>query len=137
MADDAECVDDPAIGDAEVLWRYVHPTQLTRDKQSGRIRPASGAFIDKAGRMSVDLASMTSTESAHARNPRKFIAQFTAGTVRAFSKKVTQAIDRDPANPAHAVVCPKLTASEARVLAGRNDIWGEPPPEGAVPPLAT
>jgi len=34
QADD--CVDDPSIADSEILWRYVHPTQITLDRSTGQ-----------------------------------------------------------------------------------------------------
>ena len=36
--------DDPSIGDAEDLWRRVHPDQVVRDQNLGRVRPSSAAF---------------------------------------------------------------------------------------------
>ena len=118
---DAPCEDDPSIADDEILWRYVHQTQLTTDNLTGRVKPASGAFRDK--HMSVDVASMTSIPIAQARNPGKFIAKFAAADVRKFGKYVTHAIDPDPENPAHAVVCPKLSQSEARILSDQVGVW--------------
>jgi hypothetical protein len=123
-----ECIDDPAIADGEILWRYIHQTQVTRDRTSGRLRPKSGAFIDNQ-RMSVDIASLTSIESARLRNPRKFTAQFTARLMRDMQKCVTQQLDRDPDNLAHAVVCPQLSPSQARRIANRQDIWADAPPD--------
>ncbi len=134
MLDD-ECIDDPAIADAEILWRAIHPTQLIRDKLSGRIKPTSGAYRDQTGRMSVDIASMTSLPDSQARSPGKFISQFAAQLVRKAGKCVTQKLDPDPNNPAHAVVCPKLSVAEARVLAELPDAWIAPPPDDALPPL--
>jgi len=86
----------------------------------------SGAFKDQ--RMSVDIKSMTTIEALRARKPNSYIAQFTAGFVRSIEKCVTQQIDRDPSNLAHAVVCPMLSGTEARKLANRSDIWEYPPP---------
>ena len=48
------------------------------------------------------------------------------------AKCVTQKLDPDPDNPAHAVVCPQLTKSEARLLASSGG-WADPPPDDIVP----
>jgi hypothetical protein len=129
-----DCVDDPSINANEVLWRYVHPTQVTLDQASQCWRPKSGAFVDRSGRMSCDVSSQTSLASAQQRNPGKFIAQFTVETVRKMGKRVTQKLDVDPDNPAHAVVCPKLTVSEARRISGLSDVWAFSPPADFQPP---
>jgi hypothetical protein len=130
--EDIDCVDEPAIADNEMLWRAVHQTQLTRD-HAGRIKPQSGAFRDALGRLSVDIASLTRIEEFQLRNAGKFAAQFLVRTVRDLGKCVTNRVDIDPANPAHAIVCPKLSAKEARILSDAADIWVQPPPEDSVP----
>jgi len=114
-------IDDPTINGSEVLWRAVHPTQLTRDESSGNWRPTSGAFRDSDSEMSVDLASLTDLNSFRARNPARSVARFRVSVVRAMGKIVV----RDPieGNPAHALVCPKLTAGQARSISTLEDIW--------------
>ena len=109
----------PPVGDDELLWRYIHPTQITRDKQTGVWRPRSGAFIDTE--MSVDRASLTTLERARQNRPLHSIAEFAARYVRTLGKNVRP--DQLPDNPAHAIVSPQLTKTEARQLAMRSDIW--------------
>ena len=56
-----ERADDQAIRNEDELWRFVHPSQLYLDPQTKRVRPKSGAFIDRnTGEMSVDVARLTS-----------------------------------------------------------------------------
>ena len=129
-----ECVDDGTILGTEILWRFVHPSQLTRDKLTGRVKPTSGAFRESSHKMSVDIASMTCLADARRRNPGKFTARFSVETVRGFGKSVTQKLDPDPDNPAHAIVCPKLTPTEARGLSDALNVWADPPADDSIPP---
>jgi len=52
-------IDDRNIDNSDGLWRHIHPKWFTWDKQASKWRPASVAFIDRSGEMSVDLASLT------------------------------------------------------------------------------
>jgi hypothetical protein len=133
MAEDW-CVDDPVIAHTEILWRAVHPTQVTVDHITGSFRPKSGAFRDANHRLSIDVSSQTVIADTCGRNPGKFIAQFTVKEVRDLGKKVTQSVEREPNNPAHGIVCPKLSGAEARIIANRENAWVHPPPPGFVPP---
>jgi len=75
--------------------------------------------------MSVDVASQTTLAALQKREPRKGVAGFTAGVVRKMTppKCVNPKLDPDPNNPAHAIVCPKLSVTEARQLAQDPAIW--------------
>jgi hypothetical protein len=126
MEADLECIDDPSIIGSEILWRYVHPRQVITDPRTGLRRPISAAFIDR--RMSVNISSQTSLDVMRRRMPDNFIAGFPASAVRELGKNVTQKLDIAPENPAHGVVCPKLSNGEARKLAMREDVWVHPPP---------
>jgi hypothetical protein len=122
---DVDCVDDPAIANTENLWRYFGKVGIVRDRITGHLRPMSGMLIDD--RMSVDIASQTTLAQGKTRNPDKWPLQFAVAAVRTFGKCVTQKLDPDPDNPAHAVVCPKMSKAEARTLASQSE-WAEAPP---------
>lgn len=127
-----ERADDPAIRNEDVLWRFVHPSQLHFDPQMQRVRPKSGAFIDgNTGEMSVDVARLTSLGVVRQRNPKHGIAKFTAGEVRTMETKYVVCSDpilpdnaeQVPPNPAHAVVCPKMKVRDAQKLATSETVW--------------
>ncbi len=139
-----ERADDPAIRNEDELWRFVHPTQLYFDPQTNRLRPKSGAFIDRnTGEMSVDVARLTSLDVVRDRKPQHSIARFTAGDVRMMETKYLVCSDpilpdnpsQEPPNPAHAVVCPRLKERDAQKLATSETVWAflNPPVD---PPLA-
>lgn len=112
--------DDPRIFDEERLWRLVHERVIERAGDSWT--PMSGAFIDRNhGEMSVDVASRTSLEQALAGRPNHSVAEFTAGFDRSMGYMVV--LDPTPDNPAHALVCPQMTKSHARMLARCEGIW--------------
>src|SRR5258706_6919968 len=113
------CVDDPSIADAEILWRFIHPNQLTLDKQTNRWRPKSGAFCDAA--VSDDVSSRTTLAAVQAKKPGHSIARLHASDIR--QKKFRIVDDRLVDNLAHAFVCPKMSEAIARSFATREDIW--------------
>jgi len=108
-------VDDKAISDSEGLWRHIHPEQFTWDKQTSKWRPASGAFIDRRGQLSVDLASLTTIEQSLAGKPNHSLVAVEAGILR----KMGYVLVRNAlkSNPAHALICGRMTKAHARELA--------------------
>lgn len=112
-----ERVDDKTIPDAEGLWRHIHPnpSQIVPDNKTQEWRPSSAAFIDRRGEMSVDLASLTTVEQALRGRPDHSLAEVTAG----FFRQRGYAVVRDPLpdNPAHALVCGRMSKSHAREIA--------------------
>lgn len=127
-----ERADDPAIRNEDELWRSVHPSQLFLDPQTKRIRPKSGAFIDRnTGEMSVDVARLTSLDAIRHRRPQHSFAKFTAGDVRTMESGyrvcsdpiLPNNLEHEPPNPAHAVVCPRMKSSDAQKLATSENVW--------------
>lgn len=113
-------VDDKTISDSEGLWRHIHPEQFTWDQQTSRWRPASGAFIDRRGELSVDRASLTTIEQSLAGKPNHSLVEVEASILR----KMGYVLVSDPleSNPAHALICGRMTKTHARELA-RLAIW--------------
>ena len=127
-----ERADDQAIRNEDELWRFVHPSQLYLDPQTKRVRPKSGAFIDRnTGEMSVDVARLTSLGVVRDRKPQHSIARFTAGDVRLMETKyrvcsapiLPDNLEQEPPNPAHAVVCPRMKERDAQKLATSEPVW--------------
>ncbi|HLQ47075.1 MAG TPA: hypothetical protein VK137_20195 [Planctomycetaceae bacterium] len=125
-----ERVGDPAIEDSDELWRCVHVKQLEHDPQSGLWRTQLGTFIDRnTGELSVDVARRTTLEAVRSRRPGKSIVAVTAAAFRRLGYRVcsdpvpADNADRLSANPAHAVICPKITTAHARELATQHAVW--------------
>jgi len=117
-------VDDPNIetipNDAGLL-RRIHPKQVVNDRNSGRCRPASGAF--KAKELSVDVESILHANGLDwhfslRRSPGFSLVRFPAHEARAKGLQVVHK-PRPPEqsdNPAHAEVI-GTTEAIARHLA--------------------
>jgi hypothetical protein len=112
-----ERVDDKTIPDTEGLWRHIHPnpSQIVRDEKLQAWRPSSAAFIDRRGEMSVDLASLTTVERSLAGRPEHSLAEVKAEVFRQRGYAVIR--DPLPDNPAHALVCGRMSKSHAREIA--------------------
>lgn len=94
-------VDDPTIGDDEILWRRVDPADIVTDHNTGRQRSSSAAFLTE--QMSVHIASLTSLEAVLTRYPHVRIAAFGAEDARNLGCVVARA--PTPDDPSHALVC--------------------------------
>jgi hypothetical protein len=119
-------IDDGSIPDDAGLLRRIHPDHVTDDKNLGRRRPISGAFMDKE--MSVDAESILRQHgldlSFSLRNWSGFsLARFRAGAARARGLSVVHdpCPEDQPDNPAHTLVI-GATQATARHLA-RNCEW--------------
>jgi hypothetical protein len=108
-------VDDKTISDSEGLWRHIHPEQFIWDQQASKWRPASGAFIDRRGELSVDRASLTTIEQSPADKPSHSLVEVEANILR----KMGYVLVPDPleSNPAHTLICGRMTKAHARELA--------------------
>lgn len=68
-------VDDPTIGDDEVLWRRIRPAWLQKEAD-GTVRPGSFAFMDRtpSAELSVHIASLTDSDRALEGRPQDSLA---------------------------------------------------------------
>lgn len=107
-------IDDRSIENSDGLWRHIHPEQFTWDQQTSKWRPTSGAFIDRSGEMSVDLASLTTLAQSLAEKPDHSLVEVEAGILR----KMGYVLVLDPleSNPAHTLICGRMTKAHAREL---------------------
>ncbi len=117
-----EPADDVTIPPDAKLWRRVYPKQKYKDPQTGKYRPASGAFRDHkegyAG-LSVYIASQTTPEAVLKPAPGMYLVEFPASAVGDKGCKIVQDPDE---NPAHALILGsgrdgRLTKAEAEHLA--------------------
>lgn len=117
--------DDQSIPDTEPLWRRVSPDQL-KPREGGAFEVSSVAFRDKSGEISVHLSSLTTKELALARFPTFSLAALPAGTPR----KHGLAVSRDPLpeDSSHALICPKTSKGQARLLAEACELVVLKPP---------
>lgn len=125
--------DDHSIADAEDLWRRVHPEQVVRDNNLGRVRPSSAAF--KAYELSCLLASQDTPERALAATAddglswgkKGFsLAAFAAGLAR----RLKQAVCRDPTpeDPSHVLVVGQKKSGRVSGTFAEEARWvGDPP----------
>lgn len=82
-----------AIGDDEVLWRRVLPSDIKEDGS-----PNSGAFT--TAELSVDRSGLTTLERIVEEYPQVFVFEFTALQARGLGLQVRP----DPPPPSHALV---------------------------------
>jgi len=121
-------VDDPTIGNDEILWRRIVPDWLCRETD-GTVRPAKVAFIDRlSGEVSVHIASIMQDSSlALQGRPQDSLVAIRAGLPRSLGL----AIVRDPKteDPSHALICPSPTPGKARQIAKQSTwiVLHEPP----------
>ena len=122
-----ERADDSTIEDTEVLWRLAHPSNI--HIKNGTPRPQSVLFIDRdTGEMSVVISSMTTLDDFKKGFPEHSVVAVTAKDVRGLGYRVCR--DPIPGNPAHAVIVPKMSRSNARKLAAKATLIHSPnPPE--------
>ncbi len=113
-------VDDTTIPDSAGVWRHIHPSQIVRDEQTQSWRPSSGAFIDRRGEMSVDLAFLTTGDQSLADRPQHSIAEVKAEVFRQRGYAVVR--DPLPHNSAHALICGRMSKLHAREIA-RAATW--------------
>ena len=119
--------DDPTIPDEARLWRRIPQWHFFRDDNLQRVRPASAAFDDDDGPMSVTLADEAADpESVLTGHGGYGLAEITAGLAR----QCQQGIVRDPLsdNPAHGLVFGRKTSGVKRRLA-KECRWVVPPPD--------
>lgn len=118
-------VDDPSIGDDEVLWRRIIP-EWVQHEPDGQVRPSSIAFIDRrSGEVSVHLASiLIDPARALAGRPADSLAAVQVRHPRTLGYAIVR--DPQPDDPSHALICPCPTKSHARQLA-RQSTWVVPP----------
>lgn len=108
--------DDAGIPNDKVLWRRVHPAQLTFNANLNRQCPSSQAFQNTSGTsgMSVNIADETTEGETLKGYEDHFIVAFDAGFVRQLNPK--QGVIRKPLpdNAAHAEVTGKKTKGVRR-----------------------
>lgn len=110
-----ELGDDAGVADEAILWRRIPPWALDEGGE-----PDSGNFVDnQLGELSVALSDLTSLESLLAGHDGFGVVSFRASDVRELGsppgKYVVRRAPRD-GDPAHAVICPKLSRGDARKL---------------------
>lgn len=94
--------DDSSIGDNEILWRRVHPTQIDLIAETGLPDVSSGTFSTRE-EVSISIASEGVLEDFVRDYPEHSVIEFTAGAARALGCTVVR--DPQPNDPAHALVC--------------------------------
>jgi hypothetical protein len=97
-------VDDPTIGNDEILWRRVSPDKLLSITGSD-VPPPSNAFRSNAVEISVNRANLSSVEATLRDYPDNSLVAVTAGAVRAAGCLVVSAPKID--NLAHALIIGK------------------------------
>jgi len=114
-------VDDPSIGDHEVLWRRIHPHQIIQEPD-GTWRPGSFAFIDNtaAHELSVHIAALSTPTLALQGYVDQSLVAIVAGSARSLGYAIVR--DPTPDDPSHAVICPSPNKSHARILA-KSATW--------------
>lgn len=114
--------DDKTIPDQEFLWRLVDPGRIKWDEDKEGYRPISGVFRDGDQEMSVNIASLTNIQETlkGAGGPYYSIAQFQTALIRSFNCFIVRAPEKN--NPSHALVCPKMTKTQAKVLSNEC-VW--------------
>ena len=124
MDADDELRDDPTIPDGELLYRRIHPNQIT----DGRV--SSAAFKSRTDpHPSVDLSSLCSPRETLARHPgHAGVAQLLTGDAR----KVTNGVARAPTddNPAHGLILdprPQLSRTRVAKVLASACTWVIPP----------
>ena len=83
-----ELVDDPTIGDDEVLWRRVSPEQIHSAEESDPPPPPSLAFKSNVVKISVNRSSLTTVDATLDGYPQHSLLGVTAGSVRAAGCRV-------------------------------------------------
>ena len=114
-------LDDPTIGDDEILWRRIRPEWLHRES-SGQVRPGSFAFIDRlTGEVSVHIASiMRDSNLALEGHPDDNLAAIRAGHPRSLGYAIVR--DPKPDDSSHALICPSPNQGDARKIA-KQAMW--------------
>jgi len=112
----AQWVDDHTIPDSEGLWRRIPPSvsYIAPDAKTNTWRPSSGVFIDQRGELSVNRASLTMVEQTLAGTQGYSLVEVKAEVFRARGYAVVA--DPLPENPAHALVCGKISKIHAREI---------------------
>ena len=117
-----EPIDDVSIGDDERLLRRIRPDHVVVEPATAQRRPSSATFRSKSNIVSVDLASMTTTERALQKYPHHALIEIDVGAVRSLGCKVVR--NPLPDNPAHALLYGngpdgRITKSQAREIVSR------------------
>jgi hypothetical protein len=109
-------VDDPTIGDEEVLWRRIRPEWVQREPD-GTSRPGSFAFMDRtpSAELSVHIASLTDQDCVLQGYPQDNLAAIKAGHPRSLGYAIVR--DPTPEDPSHALICPSPNKGNARKIA--------------------
>lgn len=128
MTGPAQPADDPAIADAEDLWRRVHPDHWQPDRNTGQWYISTAAFKNASGHeaMSVDRASLrTDPESTLDGYENHGLAEFSAGHAR---HECGQGVIPVPetTNPAHAHVTGRKPRSVSKCLRRGAAVIREP-----------
>lgn len=108
---------DIEVSDEDILFRRIHPDQVIHDKNTGELRPSSGAFKDHE--MSVDIESKLAVYGLDwnftlRNHPGYSLVRLTAGTARSCGQMVTYLPLSD--NPAHGTVTGRKTQGTANIL---------------------
>jgi hypothetical protein len=122
---------DPKIDGDVILWRRIPPLTeaLKRDEQGDEGPPSSGNFRDRIDQLSVSLKELTTEEAVLKGHPGFGIVAIRAGDVREILGS-DAVICPDPndekPDPAHKIICFKVTRSQSRKLAGKCKWVREP-----------
>ena len=122
---------DPKIDGDVILWRRIPPLAepLKRDEKGNLEPPSSGRFRDKIDQLSVFVKELTSENEALKGHPGFGLVEIRAGDVRVIlgaGAVICPDPDDDPPDPAHKIICFKVTKSQSRMLAGKCKWLREP-----------
>lgn len=114
----------PDVNPSEELWRRVYWNrgfeQIVSDEKGG-FRPSSAVFKDRFNRLSVDIASKSTSEntiSVHGEGPRgDGLIGFLASIPQSHGHPVKE--DPQPNNPAHAVILGEMKTPTIREIIRR------------------
>lgn len=119
--------DDLSIVDEELLWRRVHPLQVTYDNNLKRKRPSSKAFQNSSNGtgMSVNISSETTVADTLIGCEDHLLVVFPTSLARSLGQGVMR--QPLPEQPAHAEVFGKKKGSTKNGFA-KNCAWVVAPP---------
>jgi hypothetical protein len=122
---------DPQIDGDVILWRRIPPLvePVERDEQGNIAAPSSGNFRDKIDQLSVCLKQLTTEKEFLKGHPGFGIVEIRAGDVRSIlgtGAVISPDPEDDPPDPAHKIVCFKVTRGQSRQLAKKCNWVREP-----------
>lgn len=125
-------LDDPSIGNNELVIRRVAHQQQRYDRTLGRSRPSTAAFIQGGadGLTSVYLASETTPESVSRGGSQPYLCAVSVGILRANSFGIIRT--PESGGPGHCDITGRKTRGKlAPVVKAAQWVPGYAPPPGA------